>query len=75
MSIPGQPARRDHEELHDTTKNLATSSEILRKEGIEKSGSEEPLQSILLPCFQAGSNSEITRTFGIYRRLEHLPRS
>ena len=26
-------------------------SRILRKEGIENSGSEEPLQSILLPCF------------------------
>ena len=27
-----------------------TMSKILRKEGIENSGSEEPLQSILLPC-------------------------
>ena len=28
-------------------------SRILRKEGIENSGSEEPLQSIHLPCFSA----------------------
>ena len=57
MSIPGnvldfQPARRDPDEMHNTSKNLATSSGILRKEGIEKNGSEEPLQSIPLPCFQ-----------------------
>ena len=41
-----QPARRDPDELHDTSKNLATSSKVLRREGIEKSGCEEPLQSI-----------------------------
>ena len=57
MSIPGnvfdfQSARRDPDELHNTSKNLATSSGILRREGIEKSVSEEPLQSIPLPWFQ-----------------------
>ena len=56
MSIPGnvldcQPTRRDSDELHDTSKNLATSSRTLRKERIETSGSEEPLQSIPLPFF------------------------
>ena len=30
---------------------LLTMSRILTKEGIENSGSEEPLQSIPLPCF------------------------
>ena len=57
MSIPGnvldfQPARRDPDEMHNTSKNFATSSGILRKEGFEKNGSEEPLRSIPLPCFQ-----------------------
>ena len=57
LSFPGnvfdcQPARRDPDELRNTSKNLATSSGTLRREGIEKSGSEEPLTSIHLPCFQ-----------------------
>ena len=56
MSIPGnvfdcQHARRDPDELHNESRNLATSLAILRQEGIENSGSEEPLQSIPLPCF------------------------
>ena len=34
------------------TSNLATSPGVLRREGIEKSGSEELLQSIPLHCFQ-----------------------
>ena len=46
-----QLATRDHEERHNDPRNLAASSGILRKEGIESSGSEEPLQSIPLPCF------------------------
>ena len=51
MSIPGsvfdcQPARRVPEELHNDSRNLDTPSGIQRREGIEKSGSEEPLQSI-----------------------------
>ena len=33
-----QHARRDHDELHNDSRNLATSSAILRSEGIEKSG-------------------------------------
>ena len=41
MGIPGnvfdrQSARRDPDELHNTSKNLATSSGILTREGIEK---------------------------------------
>ena len=46
-----QRARRDPDELHNDSRNLAASSAILRREGIEKSGSEEPLQPIFLPCF------------------------
>ena len=56
MSTPGnvfdrQHARRDSDELHNDSRNLAISLAILRTEGIEKNGSEEPLQSILPPCF------------------------
>ena len=56
MSIPGnvfdrQHAQRDADELHNGSRNLAISLAILRTEGIENGGSEEPLQSILLPCF------------------------
>ena len=56
MSIRGhvfdcQHARRDPDELYNYSRNLATPSGILRKEGIDNSGSEEPLQSIPLPCF------------------------
>ena len=47
-----QLARRDLDDLHNHSRNLATSPGVLRREGIEKSGSEEPLQSIPLPCFQ-----------------------
>ena len=67
MSIPGdvidcQPARRDPHELHDISKNLATSSGIPRKEGIEKSGSEEPLQSMPSPCFQVRARKKVWTT-------------
>ena len=53
MSILGnvfdrQHAQRDPEELHNDSRNLATSLAILRKEGIGNSGSEEPWQSIPL---------------------------
>ena len=56
MSIPGnvsdrQHARRDPEELHNDSRNLGISLAILRTEGLQNSGSEEPLQSIPLPCF------------------------
>ena len=55
MSIPGnvfdcQHDRRDPDELHNDSRNLATPLAILRKEGIEKSVSEELSQSIPLPC-------------------------
>ena len=67
MSTPGnvldcQPARRGPDELHDTSKNLASSSGILRREGIEKSGSEEPLQSIHIPCFQGRARENVYTT-------------
>ena len=57
MSIPGnvfdcQPARRDPDDERNNSSNLATSPGVLRREGIEKSGSEEPLQSIPLHFFQ-----------------------
>ena len=47
MSIPGnvfdrQHARRDPDGLHNDSRTLATSLAILRKDRIEKSGSEEP---------------------------------
>ena len=64
MSIPGnvfdcQHVRRDPDELHNDSRNLATSLAILRTEGIEKSGSEEPLQSILLPCFSQKARGNV----------------
>ena len=46
-----QHARRNPDELHNDSRNVATSSAILSTEGIEKSESEEPLQTIPLPCF------------------------
>ena len=57
MCFPGkvfdcQHARRAHDELHSDSRNLATPTGIKRREGIEKSGSEEPLQWIPLSCFQ-----------------------
>ena len=57
MSIPGnvfecQPARGDPDELHNDSRNLATPSRFLRREGIERSGRGEPLPSIPLSCFQ-----------------------
>ena len=63
VSIPGndfdcQPARRDPDDLHNNSRNLATSSGVLRREGIEKSGSEEPLQSIPMPCFQGRARQQ-----------------
>ena len=48
MSILGKVfdrlhARRDSEELHNDSRNLAISLAILRAEEIEKNGSKEPL--------------------------------
>ena len=56
MSIPGtvfdcQRARRNPDELHDDSSNFATSSAILKTEGIEKREIEEPLQTLPSPCF------------------------
>ena len=64
MSIPGnvfdcQHARRDPDELHNDSRHLATSSAILKTEGIEKSESEEPLQSIPLPCCSARARKKV----------------
>ena len=58
VSFPGSVfdchfALRVLEESYNDSRNLAASSEIQRREGIEKSGSEEPLQPIPLLCFLA----------------------
>ena len=71
MSISGdvsdwQPARCDLDEIRNNSKNLKKSSGDLKKEGIEKRGGEEPLQSILLPCFQGKAS-----TYG-QERLSHV---
>ena len=63
MSFPGsvfdcQLVRRVPEELHNDSRNLATPSGIQRREGVEKRGSEEPLQSTLLPCFSVGAREK-----------------
>ena len=63
MSIPKsvfdcQPARRVPEESHNDSRNLATSSGIQRREGIEKSGNEKPLQPTPLPCFSVGARTK-----------------
>ena len=64
-----QLARRDSEELHGDWRNLATPWRIQRREGIENSGSEEPLQSILLACFRESWGNEsgqqnLSQTYG-----------
>ena len=64
MSISGnvfdrQHARRDPDKLHNDSRTLAISLAILRTEGIEKNGSEEPSQSILLPCFSRKARETI----------------
>ena len=66
MRIPGnvfdrQHARREPDELHNDSRNWAISLAILRKEGIEKSGSEEPLQSIPSPCFFSKNKEKKSR--------------
>ena len=53
VSIPGnvfdcQYARRDHDGLHNDSRNLATPTGMKRREGIEQSGSED---QCLLPSF------------------------
>ena len=64
MSIPGnvfdcQHAQRDRDELHNYSRNLATLLAILRLEGIEKSGSEETLQSIPMSCFSTRTRQKV----------------
>ena len=76
MSIPGnafdrQHAQRDPDELHNDSRNLATSLVILRKEGVENSGSEEPLQSILLPCFSVRARKKSRRQISLMSMTNH----
>ena len=64
MSIPGsdfecQPARRVPEESYNDSRNLAASSGTQRTEGIEKSGSEEPLPPMPLPCFSGKTEESL----------------
>ena len=67
MSILGnvfdcQHARDDSDEFFNESRNLATSSTILRTEGIEKeSESEEPLQSIHFYTLLFGKNKGKSR--------------
>ena len=67
MSIPGnvfdcRHARRDPDELHNDSRNLAASSGIHRREGIEKNGSEKPLQPRPLPCFSGKAKKKVWTT-------------
>ena len=67
MSIPGsvfdcQPARRVPEESYNDSRNLVASSGIQRREGIEKSGSEEPLQPLHLLCFSGKAEEKVWTT-------------
>ena len=64
MSIFGnvfdcQHARRDLDESHNGSRNLATLLGILRTEGIEKSESEEPLQSTPLSSSQVRARQNV----------------
>ena len=63
MSIPGsvsdcQLARRVSEELYNDSRSLAAPSGIQRREGTEKSGSEEPLQPMPLPSSSGKAKEE-----------------
>ena len=66
LSISGnvfdyQSVRPVPEESHNDSRNLATPSGIQKREGIEKSGSEEPLQTIPLPCFSVRAKEKKSR--------------
>ena len=63
-----QPARHDPDEICNNSKKLEKSSGSLRREGIEKRGSEEPLQSKPLPCFQV----KIKYIWSGRERLSHV---
>ena len=67
MSVPGsvfdcRPARRVPEESYNDSRNLAASSGIQRRDGIEKSWSEEPLQTMLLPCLSGKAKEKVWTT-------------
>ena len=49
------------QEIWQDHRESLTMSRIVRKEGIENSGSEEPLQSILLACFFSKSEEQTSR--------------
>ena len=64
MSIPGnvfdcQSARQVPEELHNDSRNLATPLGIQRREGFEKSGREESLLPIPLPCCSVRARKKV----------------
>ena len=76
MSIPGnvfdrQHARRDPDELLNDSRNLATSSAILRTEGIENNGSDEPLQLLPLPCFFVRAKKKSGRQMSLMSMTNH----
>ena len=78
MSILGtdfgcQPARRDLNDLHNNSNNLAASQGFLRREGIEKSVSEESLQSISLPCIQGRAGQRKSRRWKLSYVYDKLP--
>ena len=74
LSIPGnvfdrQHARRVPGELHNDSRNLATSSGIQRKEGIEKNGSEEPLHLTML--FSKSEENKSRRQISLMSMTNH----
>ena len=79
MSIPGsvfdcQPARRVPEELNNDSRSLAAQSGIEREEGIEKSGSEEPLQPMPSPCFSGKAEEKVWTTEIVSSQQLTMPR-
>ena len=65
------PARRVPEELYNDSRNLAVSSGTQRREGIEKSGSEEPLQPIPLPCLLGKAKEKRPDDINCLKSLAH----
>ena len=64
--IPGhvfdcRPARRDSGDLHKNSRNLATSSGVLRREGIEKSGAKNHCNQYLCLVFRGAQNKKSRR--------------
>ena len=67
MSIPGndnqnQSASRVPEELHNDSRNLATSSEIHRREGMEKSVSENHCNQYIYLAFREKQRKKVWTT-------------